>query len=364
MCDSGSSHSWISQSLANKLQLSGKPQTIALNAFLGTQLLQTECVDLQITGESDSFKIQVLTKDSIDVGRDSINFPALKTKFDHLGVLPDSIFSYANVELVLGQTALFCTRPLEYKISGKLSPVAIRMPLGWTVGGPLPQREFQKASSFLVTSQNADLAELASQWWSLESYGSNKSVDPRSEADAKAETILQQSTYHDGERYVVGMLWAETDLTLPNNYYSALAQLKSLERRLDKDADLKVRYSETIKQDLAKQYIVKVPKGAKSQLDGPEWYLPHHPVVNPHKPEKVRRVLNGAASFQGKSLNKALLIGPDLLQNLVHVILRFRQHRVAVSADVEGMFLQVGVPEADQDVLRFLWREDNESHFP
>ncbi len=206
LCDSGSSHSWISQSLANKLQLSGKPQTIALNAFLGTQLLQTECVDLQITGESDSFKIQVLTKDSIDVGRDSINFPALKTKFDHLGVLPDSIFSYANVELVLGQTALFCTRPLEYKISGKLSPVAIRMPLGWTVGGPLPQREFQKASSFLVTSQNADLAELASQWWSLESYGSNKSVDPRSEADARAETILQQSTYRDGERYVVGML--------------------------------------------------------------------------------------------------------------------------------------------------------------
>ncbi len=80
------------------------------------------------------------------------------------------------------------------------------MPLGWTVGGPLPQLEYQKDPSFLVISQNADLAELAAQWWSLESYGLNQWVDPRSEADTKAKAILQQSTYHDGERYVVGML--------------------------------------------------------------------------------------------------------------------------------------------------------------
>ncbi len=159
LCDSGSSHSWIGQSLANKLQLSGKRQTIALNAFLGTQMLETECVDLQITGDSESSKIQVLTKDSIEVGRDSLNFSALKTKFDHLNLLPSSVLSYANVELVLGQTALFCTHPLEYKISGNFSPVVIRMPLGWTVGGPLPQREFRKASSFLVTSQDADAGQ-------------------------------------------------------------------------------------------------------------------------------------------------------------------------------------------------------------
>ena len=34
-----------------------------------------------------------------------------------------------------------------------------------------------------------------------------------------------------------------------------------------------------------------------------------------------------------------------------------RQHRFAVSADIEGMFLQVCVPETDQPSLRFLWRE-------
>ena len=89
-----------------------------------------------------------------------------------------------------------------------------------------------------------------------------------------------------------------------------------------------------------------------------EWYLPHHPVVNPNKPGKVRRVLNGAAKFHGASLNKSLLTGPDLLQSLIYVLLRFRQHPFAVSADIEGMFLQVGVLPCDQPSLRFLWRED------
>jgi hypothetical protein len=38
--------------------------------------------------------------------------------------------------------------------------------------------------------------------------------------------------------------------------------------------------------------------------------------------------------------------------------MRFREERVALSADIESMFSQVAVPEEDQTVLRFLWRED------
>ena len=61
-------------------------------------------------------------------------------------------------------------------------------------------------------------------------------------------------------------------------------------------------------------------------------------------------------------LIKSLLTGPDLLQNLIYVLLRFRQHPFAVSADIEGMFLQVGVFPCDQPSLRFLWREDPASN--
>ena len=93
-----------------------------------------------------------------------------------------------------------------------------------------------------------------------------------------------------------------------------------------------------------------------------EWYLTHHLVINPNKPGKVGRVLNGAAKFHGTSLNKSLLTGPDLLQYLIHVLLRFRQHQFAVSADIKGMFLQVDVPDSDQLPLLFLWREDHKTN--
>ena len=86
-----------------------------------------------------------------------------------------------------------------------------------------------------------------------------------------------------------------------------------------------------------------------------DWYLPHHPMVNRRKD---RQLLNGASKFHGKSLNTCLLTGPDLLKDLLNVLLHFRQYQYAVSADTEGMFLQVCVPPPDQTCLRFLWRED------
>ena len=41
------------------------------------------------------------------------------------------------------------------------------------------------------------------------------------------------------------------------------------------------------------------------------WYLPHHPVFNEHKPNKIWIVSDTAAEDDSMSLNKALLTGPD-----------------------------------------------------
>ena len=282
---------------------------------------------------------------------DKIDVNYLKTKYPHL-------------EPISGQDVFHFIRPLEYFDSDrKNTPVAVRIPLGWVLSGPLPSTSGFYSTYFKAVSTNKDVdSELADQlrsWYDMESYGAFKQVDSRSAADARAEKILDDTTYHDGSRYRVGMLWAEDDSSLPNNYFSALVQLKSLERRLAKDADLKERYSKTIQDDISKGYIVNLDKGTCFKVnEAREWYLPHHPVVHPHKPGKVRRVLNGAAKFQGQSLNNLLLTGPDLLQNLIHILIRFRQHPHAVSADIEGMFLQVGVIPDDRPSLRFLWRED------
>ena len=204
-----------------------------------------------------------------------------------------------------------------------------------------------------------ELAIQVKSCYDMESYGALKQVDHRSTADARAHDILENTTVHNGKRYDVGMLWAEDNIELPKNYLSALVQLKSLEKRLTKNQTLREAYSNTIKKDLDKGYVVKIKDAHKVEsCSEREWYLPHHPFVNAIKLGKVRRVLNGADKFHGASLDKSLLTGPDLLQNLIYVLLRFRQHLFAVSNDIEGMFLRVGVLPCDQPSLRFLWRED------
>ena len=199
--------------------------------------------------------------------------------------------------------------------------------MGWVLSGPLPSTSGLFSTCFKAVTTNKDtdseLAEQLRSWYDIESYGAFKQVDSRSTADAREEKILESPTYHDKTRKQVGMLWAEHESNLPNNYFSTLVQLKSLERRLGKDPEVKERYTQTIKDDFSKGYIVNVDKSDCFTMHiGREWCLPHHPVVHPQKPAEDRRVLNGTAKFQGQGqvLNIALFTGPDLLQSLIFIL--------------------------------------------
>ena len=80
-----------------------------------------------------------------------------------------------------------------------------------------------------------------------------------------------------------------------------------------------------------------------------------NPVTHRLKPDKIRIVFDCAAKFNGESLNQHLLSGPDLTNSLIGVIIRFRQGRIAIVADIEAMFYQVLVDPKDYDAFRFLW---------
>ena len=100
-----------------------------------------------------------------------------------------------------------------------------------------------------------------------------------------------KQTGFNGERYEVGLLWREDEVNLPNNFYSAMGQLKSLERCLQKDETLRKCYQETIDTDVIAGYVRKVDQAELNETkDKLQWYLPRHLVINPHKREKVRRV--------------------------------------------------------------------------
>ena len=57
-------------------------------------------------------------------------------------------------------------------------------------------------------------------------------------------------------------------------------------------------------------------------------------------------------------LNECLHRGPVNLEDLCGLLMRFRTKRIALTADIEKAFLQVGLNEAVRDVTRFLWVKD------
>lgn len=101
---------------------------------------------------------------------------------------------------------------------------------------------------------------------------------------------------------------------------------------------------------------MRVPTNELRPVDRPLWYLPHHPVMHPLKPEKVRVVFDCAAQFAQTSLNQQLLQSPDLTNRIVGVLSCFRQETVGLIVDTQSMFHQVRVEPRDCDALRFLWR--------
>ena len=68
------------------------------------------------------------------------------------------------------------------------------------------------------------------------------------------------------------------------------------------------------------------------------WYLLIFGVYHSKKPGQIRGVFDSSAQFDGISLNNVLLSGPDLMNSLLGVLLRFRREFVAITADIEQMF--------------------------
>ncbi|GBP83308.1 hypothetical protein EVAR_57570_1 [Eumeta japonica] len=108
---------------------------------------------------------------------------------------------------------------------------------------------------------------------------------------------------------------------MPESYDTAMRRLRSMEKKLSKNNNLKREYCEQINNLLKNGYAEPAPNQSTSER---LWYLPHFAVTHPQK-KKVRLVFDAAARTNGKCLNDALLTGPDLIRSLLGVLVRFRQ---------------------------------------
>ena len=99
------------------------------------------------------------------------------------------------------------------------------------------------------------------------------------------------------------------------------------------------QYDSIIQDQLDKGIIEKVEN---TYTDNIKHYLPHHAVINPHKPTTKLRVVYDASSKAKKeynSLNECLYRGPVMLKDLCGLLMRFRLHQIAMVADIEKAIL-------------------------
>ena len=188
-------------------------------------------------------------------------------------------------------------------------------------------------------------ASQVQSWYIMESCGALKQVKPRSAADARLHDILLNTTVHKGKRYdvLVAQQSCPTNVQVAQQILLSAGLIRIFGKTLTRDQLFRQKYSNAIK-DLDKGNVVKFRDAHKVEnCSERELYLPHDPIINPKKPGNFRRLLNRTDKFHCASLIKPLLTEPVFLQNLNYVLLRLRQHPFAVSADIEGMFLQVGV---------------------
>ncbi|XP_058791037.1 uncharacterized protein LOC131664166 [Phymastichus coffea] len=271
----------------------------------------------------------------------------------------------AQPRVLLGQDNW---RLIEPEISRQLEGTGIvisRSVLGWAVHGYLEESTDNASNRHIHTicctqttcanTENERLAELdvlIKNYFDLENLGVSATTVRQSDKD-RATRILRETTRKVGKAWETGLLWKTDTLPKIDTRGTALKRLYALERKLDRDIETATAYYREMDRFIENGYAVKVDNSLNS---APKRYISHFFVKNPNKPGKVRPVLDAAEKTEGVSFNDLLDKGPDLLQPLTGVLLRFREYPFAVIGDIKDMYLRIKVREKDRAVQHLLYR--------
>ena len=160
-----------------------------------------------------------------------------------------------------------------------------------------------------------------------------------------------------------GMHWVakypllEDPEEVSGTYGGAKKCLASLEKRLMK-AKLQDAYEGQIEDFLSRNVIAKMTP--EEIANGSQaYFVPHNFVEKPDSLSTPLRVVTNS-SFKSqktnKSMNDILVKGPASLNNLYHILLRFRSYRVGITMDVHKMYHSVAICQDQLYWRRLLWR--------
>jgi len=160
--------------------------------------------------------------------------------------------------------------------------------------------------------------------------------------------------FRDG-RYRALLPWKEEHLPLKSNLPLCQARTRVMVKRmLQKNPAVMETYCRIIEDQLDRGFIEVVKEDAipKSSVH----YICHHPVVKESFTTPVRIVYDcSCRTSDGVSLNDCLEEGPPLQNDMLHLYIRFRMHKIALMSDIEKAFHMIQLDPTERDYFRFLF---------
>ncbi len=171
-------------------------------------------------------------------------------------------------------------------------------------------------------------------------------------------TYVGADDHSDSPHWHARYPWLIDPSTLPNNIKAVEATFLRTERQLAKELQWKKAYGAQVHEMVDRRAARKLTKENLTNWNGPVWYISHLIAPNPHSvTTPVRLVWNSSQKYKGQSLNDLLMKGPDVLNSIRAVLLKFRQGSYAALGDVRKMYNSVWLEEREVHLHRFLWRD-------
>ena len=150
--------------------------------------------------------------------------------------------------------------------------------------------------------------------------------------DKRFLRIMNEQTIKVGNPCQTPLPLQNPAMMLPNNRRMVETRAQYLKRRFERDPKYFQHYKSLMDEIISKVYA---KQSDDTSQNGRVCYLPHHGVFRPLKPEKISIA---ALECRGRSINKELRPGPDLTNQVVGTLTKFRQDEVAFVADGKNVF--------------------------
>ncbi|XP_018371197.1 PREDICTED: uncharacterized protein LOC108766413, partial [Trachymyrmex cornetzi] len=225
--------------------------------------------------------------------------------------------------------------------------------LGWILGGRLENKiDGGRIACNLLT--NEELSQQLERFWQPEEVNG---PEYHSQEEQLCENHFKTHVQRNSDGRFIVALPRRDDIILGDSYKTALKRLLALERRFERQPEIKRDYVSFMQQYKKLGHMSQIEENRPNRAKD-IYYLPHQPVIKSNAlTSKLRVVFDASArSESGVSLNHKLIAGPVLQDTLFELLLKFRLHQYVMTADLEMMYRQILVREQDRNLQRILWR--------